>query len=98
MYLENKADLVCEVKSSGPVEMVKWFNKSGGEVLLKKNHESPPPNTYIATAEITYDEWTNGMTWYCEAKDSMQKPTKKYFEKINGEYSHQTMQQNCHMT
>ena len=84
MYLENNADLVCKVHSSDPVE-VKWFNESG-EVLSVL--ESPSSNTYIARTKITYDEWSKGMKWFCEAsiKDSIEVPTRKYFVKNNGEY------------
>uniref|UniRef100_A0A8C5AE75 Ig-like domain-containing protein n=1 Tax=Gadus morhua TaxID=8049 RepID=A0A8C5AE75_GADMO len=83
MYLENNADLVCKVHSSDPVE-VKWFNESG-EVLSVL--ESPSSNTYIARTKITYDEWSKGMKWFCEAsiKDSIEVPTRKYFVKNNGE-------------
>uniref|UniRef100_A0A8C5BC97 Ig-like domain-containing protein n=1 Tax=Gadus morhua TaxID=8049 RepID=A0A8C5BC97_GADMO len=82
MYLENNADLVCKVHSSDPVE-VKWFNESG-EVLSVL--ESPSSNTYIARTKITYDEWSKGMKWFCEAsiKDSIEVPTRKNFVKNNG--------------
>uniref|UniRef100_A0A8C5B225 Ig-like domain-containing protein n=1 Tax=Gadus morhua TaxID=8049 RepID=A0A8C5B225_GADMO len=81
MYLENNADLVCKVHSSDPVE-VKWFNESG-EVLSVL--ESPSSNTYIARTKITYDEWSKGMKWFCEAsiKDSIEVPTRKNFVKNN---------------
>nr|CAH04752.1 immunoglobulin heavy chain constant region [Melanogrammus aeglefinus] len=84
MYLENNAELVCKVHSSDPVE-VKWFNESG-EVLSKLEKSSSNRPTYIATAKITYDEWSKGMNWYCRAgiKDSIEEPTRKYFSKNNG--------------
>jgi hypothetical protein len=49
MYLEGNAELVCKVRSSDPVE-VKWFNESGGPVVVREESHS---NTYIATAKIT---------------------------------------------
>ena len=101
MFLEGNAELVCKVESSELVEL-QWFNESGVSVLvMQKSDQIPntPPNTHIAIATITYDEWSKGMNWYCKAsiKDSIEPPTKKYFVKNMGEYSYQIIKLNCPM-
>lgn len=86
MYLNRKAELVCEVHVNGDAAVeFKWCNESDDKPLQKKAKKDA--NTHTVTATITYEEWSKGMKWYCQAElpNSMEPPTKKFFEKNNGE-------------
>jgi len=85
MYSKGKAALICEVTVQGIAEVeVAWYNESGNQPLQMVSHGKIKTTT---TANVTYDEWRNGMKWYCAAtiKDSIAPPVRKYFEKNNGE-------------
>lgn len=87
MYLKRNAELVCEVRGQGGAAVeVKWYNESGGQLYTKQANGNS--NTYTATATVTYDEWSKGMNWYCEAsiEGSIENPTRKSFVKNNSEY------------
>lgn len=85
MFLKRKAALICEVTVHGIAEVdVAWYNESGSPLLQTVSHGEIKTTT---TATVTYDEWRNGMKWYCAAttKDSIAPPVRKDFEKNNGE-------------
>lgn len=84
MYLQKKADLVCEVRVQGNAAVdVKWYNESDDQPQQQQGKGNPKS----VTAVIHYDEWTRGMNWSCVAviKDSIHPPVRKYFHKDNGE-------------
>lgn len=88
MYLKRRAELVCEVTVTGIAEVeVFWHNESDNRPMQRKGNGKGNGKVKSSTATISYQEWSEGMKWYCEAtiKDSYKPPVRKYFEKTNGE-------------
>uniref|UniRef100_A0A3B3WH43 Ig-like domain-containing protein n=1 Tax=Poecilia mexicana TaxID=48701 RepID=A0A3B3WH43_9TELE len=84
IFLDGKGTLICEVteKKAG-FEKVVWLDEDDTEVV--STQENRGSNVHLAKIEITFDEWSKGLTRVCEVHSTEWiDPVKKEYKRSNG--------------
>uniref|UniRef100_A0A3P9MW47 Ig-like domain-containing protein n=1 Tax=Poecilia reticulata TaxID=8081 RepID=A0A3P9MW47_POERE len=87
IFLDGKGTLICEVteKKAG-FEKVVWLDEDDTEVV--STQENKGSNVHLAKIEITFDEWSKGLTRVCEVHSTEWiDPVKKEYRRNNGRAS-----------
>lgn len=87
MFLQRKGTVICQVTVKKPsVDKIFWENEKGKEMAVSSKI---PPNgskkTFNVSLDITFDEWSNGLTRTCVVEHTnWPEPIKETYERIPG--------------
>ncbi|KAM7372140.1 hypothetical protein PAMP_009333 [Pampus punctatissimus] len=83
LFLKKKGAVKCQVKVNNPsVERVMWEDEAGNNMLEVQNPTKGSKETIDLSLDITYDEWSKGLTRFCIVEHSeLVNPLKKAYER-----------------
>ncbi|KAM7372142.1 hypothetical protein PAMP_009335 [Pampus punctatissimus] len=89
LFLKKKGAVKCQVKVNNPsVERVMWEDEAGNNMLEVQNPTKGSKETIDLSLDITYDEWSKGLTRFCIVEHSeLVNPLKKAYERKIGTFN-----------
>lgn len=83
--MNRKGELFCHVTVfSGTLTKI-WWEDESGHVLVTLNPVKNSKTTVTLSLDITYDEWSQGITRYCFVEHSdWLEPVKERYERRSG--------------
>lgn len=85
IFINRKGELVCQVKvHSGTVKKI-WWGDDNGKEYLAEEPDKKAKSIVTLSLDITYDEWSQGITRYCFVENSnWLEPIKEPYERRSG--------------
>lgn len=85
IFLNRKGELVCQVEVLLPSLTRIWWEDESGNVLVTLNPVKTSSSVVTLSLDITYDEWSQGITRYCFVEHSeWLEPRKERYERPSG--------------
>ncbi|KAM7386696.1 hypothetical protein PAMA_009358 [Pampus argenteus] len=83
LFLKKKGIVKCQVKVNRPsVERVMWEDKDGNNMIEVQDATKGSKDTIELPLDITYEEWSKGLTRFCIVEHSnLIDPLKKAYER-----------------
>lgn len=97
IFIKRKGELLCQAKVLKPSLTRIWWEDENGNTLVTKNPVKNGKSMETLPLDITYDEWSQGITRYCFVEHSeWLEPLKERYERHSGKDVSMTIVPQCH--